>query len=74
MLAVQPSKASKKSGYRRYNHRLLLEISGGGRTTVAHQRLLLANSLVPSWQTPDTLDELPMHFKQVLNRIVLTLA
>ncbi|RRT33967.1 hypothetical protein B296_00047951 [Ensete ventricosum] len=32
--------------------------------------LLLANSLIPFWQAPDTLDELPMHSWRVPNRIV----
>ncbi|RZS02362.1 hypothetical protein BHM03_00032408, partial [Ensete ventricosum] len=34
--------------------------------------LLPMNSLTPSLQTPDTLDELPTHSKRVPNRIVLT--
>ncbi|RWW74758.1 hypothetical protein BHE74_00017281, partial [Ensete ventricosum] len=33
--------------------------------------LLPTNSLAPSWQAPDTLGELPMHFKRVPNCIVL---
>ncbi|RZR84493.1 hypothetical protein BHM03_00011344 [Ensete ventricosum] len=31
--------------------------------------LLLANSLAPSWQTPDTLGELPTHSWRVPKRI-----
>ncbi|RWV80375.1 hypothetical protein GW17_00058365, partial [Ensete ventricosum] len=34
--------------------------------------LLLANSLAPSWQAPDTLGELLKHSWQVLNHIIQT--
>ncbi|RZS00822.1 hypothetical protein BHM03_00030595 [Ensete ventricosum] len=63
-----------KSGQQWFTHRLptVYLFSATPDNLPVSLGLLLANSLVPSWQAPDTLGELATHSWRVPNRIVRT--
>ncbi|RRT66983.1 hypothetical protein B296_00013385 [Ensete ventricosum] len=72
--AVQPLTTARNPGRWRYTCRSLAVqlVSATLDNLTTSLGLLSANSLMPSWQTLDTLGELPTHSKRVRNRIVRT--